>query len=241
MNNIVLVLAGLTFISTSIGGIFAIRLKKYLPYFFAFASGSLIAISFFDIFPESLNIATANNIPIRTIMAFLVGSYLFYNLLERFFLTHHIHEHSKETKSHAMGPVAASSLVVHSFLDGIAIGVAFQVNPAVGIVVAFAVITHDFNDGINTVTVMFRSKESTKNSAIFLFLDALAPIVGVLSTYAITLPEYYLAIILAIFTGEFIYLGASSILRETFQHTYWKMMLPMTAAVILIFILTSLI
>ncbi|MDE1823014.1 MAG: ZIP family metal transporter [Candidatus Micrarchaeota archaeon] len=241
MNLTVIFLALMTFCSTAIGGTVAIRLRKYLPYFFAFAAGSLIAVAFFDIFPEALAIAADIGMPIRSLMIALVASYLFYNFLERFFLIHHYHAGQSDEKGHVMGPIGAGSLVVHSFLDGVAIGVAYQVNPAIGIIVALAVILHDFNDGINTVTVMFRNKHNVKMAALFLFFDAFAPILGVLSTYAILIPESYLAIILAIFTGEFIYLGASSIMRETFQHTWWKMMLPTTAAALLIFMLTSII
>ena len=241
MNYLVIGLAFLTFLSTLIGGTFAIRLRKYLPYFFAFAAGSLVAVAFFDLFPEVLSISSSLNIPIRDLLAALVASYLFYNFLERFFLTHHIHEHGKEEEKHNMGPIAASGLVIHSFLDGVAIGVSFQVNPALGLIVALAVIFHDFNDGINTVTVMFRNKYPNRSAAGFLLADAVAPIMGVLATYAVAIPEEYLAFILAIFVGEFIYLGASSILRETFEHVYWKMMIPMIAAVLLIFILTSII
>ncbi|MDE1810885.1 MAG: ZIP family metal transporter [Candidatus Micrarchaeota archaeon] len=239
MEYIVLLLGFAAFVSTSIGGIFAVRLRKFLPYFFAFAAGSLVAIAFFDLFPESLSIAGTLGIPVRYLMIALVASYLFYNFLERFFLTHHFHEGEKEEKAHMMGPVGATGLVIHSFLDGVAIGVAFQVNAAIGVIVAFAVIFHDFNDGINTVTMMFRNKHKVRNAVIWLFFDALAPIIGVLSTYAAHIPESYLAIILAIFTGEFLYLGASSLLRETFEHEYWRMMLPMLAAVLLIFAVTS--
>ncbi len=241
MDYIVVLLAFLTFLSTLIGGTFAIKLKRYLPYFFAFAAGSLVAVAFFDLFPEVLSISATLNIPIRDLLVALVASYLFYNLLERFFLTHHFHEHGQEEKGHIMGPIAASSLVIHSFLDGVAIGVSFQANPALGIIVALAVIFHDFNDGINTVTVMFRNRHKDRNASIFLLLDAIAPIIGVLATFAVSIPETYLAFILAVFVGEFIYLGASSILRETFEHTYWKMMIPMVAAVVLIFVLTSII
>jgi len=221
MYNTVFLLALITFLSTLLGGAIAIKLRKILPYFFAFASGSLVAVAFFDIFPESLGIAESMNIPVRNLMVVLVVSYLFYNFLERFFLTHHYHKGRSSEKAQLMGPVVAISLILHSFLDGVAIGVAYQVNAIIGIVVAF------------------RNKHNVRNAAISLFFDALAPIVGVFSTYAITIPEVYLAYILAIFTGEFIYLGASSIMRETFEHDYWKMMLPMVLAVLLIFILTS--
>ena len=68
MNLILYVLALATFVFTLAGGFFALRFKKILPFFFAFASGSLIAVAFFDILPESLQLSQSANLPIRYIM-----------------------------------------------------------------------------------------------------------------------------------------------------------------------------
>ena len=237
INPIVILLAAVTFFSTLLGGIASIKLRKILPYFFAFAAGSLIAVTFFDILPESLDISKAAGIPLRTIMTVLVASFLFYSLLEKFFLTHH---HDDEGHAHVMGPIGAGSLVIHSFLDGAAIGAAYQVNPSIGLVVALAVIFHDFTDGINTVTVMLKNKHSVKNAAIFLALDAAAPVLGVLSTYFIGISEATLSLMLAFFAGEFLYLGATHLLPETHKHTGWKIIASMALGVAIIFTLTSL-
>ncbi len=240
MSYIVLGLAALTFISTLVGGTAAIKLKKHLPLFFAFAAGALVAVAFLDILPESIATAQMAGISVRDVMIVVVFSYLFYSFLERYFLTHH-HE-SKEEHGHIMGPVGAGSLCIHSFLDGVAIGSAYLVSPSIGIIVALAVIFHDFTDGINTVTIMFRNKASTKYAKLFLGIDAIAPVLGVIVTvYLVALNEAYLAVILAIFVGEFLYIGASSILRETFNHPPLRMMLFMGLAVILILVLTSIV
>jgi zinc transporter ZupT len=45
-------------------------------------------------------------------------------------------------------------------MDGLAIGIGFQLEFHVGIIVAFAVIAHDFSDGLNTVTAMLNSGNS---------------------------------------------------------------------------------
>ena len=47
--------------------------------------------------------------------------------------------------------------LVFVIMDGVGIGLAFQVSNAVGIVVAVAVIAHDFCDGLNTVGLMLLS------------------------------------------------------------------------------------
>jgi zinc transporter ZupT len=64
---------------------------------------------------------------------------------------------------------------------------------------------------------------------------------GVLTTFVLVVNQTALAIILAVFVGEFIYLGASNLLPETRKHTPWKMMLFTSLGVLLIIALTSLV
>jgi ZIP family zinc transporter len=239
MNWVIIGLALTTFCSTLIGGTLAIRLRKALPYFFAFAAGSLIAVSFFDILPESLTISASINLSTRYVMITVVGSFLFYSFLEKFLLVH-FHE---ETGGHAhvMGPVGAGSLVIHSFLDGVAIGAAYQVNQTVGLLVALAVVFHDFTDGINTVTLMLKNKQHLRNATIFLIMDAIAPVLGVAITSLISINQTVLALVLAVFVGEFIYIGAVNLMPETRKYPNWKIAASTMLAILLILGLTSVI
>jgi len=236
---LMIVLGLATFVFTLAGGAVAIKFKRLLPFFFAFASGSLIAVSFFDILPESINIAESVNLPIKYVMLTIVLSFLLYSLIEKFFMTHHHHE--DEGHGHVMGPIGAGSLCVHSLLDGAAIGAAFAVNPAVGLVVAFAVLSHDFTDGINTVTLMLKNNHKIKHATLFLILDAIAPIIGILITSAFTIKPAVLALILAFFVGEFLYIGAANLLPETHKHHSKWITFSMLFGAALIFIITSII
>lgn len=239
MNALIFVLALATFFSTLFGGFIILRFKESLHYFFAFAAGSIISVAFLDLIPESIKVAGSNNISVRTIMLIIVASFFFYSLIEKIFLTHHLHD--GESHGHPMGPIGAGSLVIHSFLDGAAIGIAFQASVAVGLVVALAVIFHDMTDGVNTVVVMLKNKHSAKRAKAFLFMDAVAPILGILLASVLVLPEYLLAYLLAIFAGEFLYIGAASLLPETHGHNTKNVVIAMLSGVVLITLLTSLI
>ena len=239
MTPTLLVLALVTFVSTVTGGLVAVRFRRILQYFFAFSSGALIAITFFDVLPESLSIAQSTGMPVRYLMITLVASFIFFSFLQRFFLTHHHHE--DEEHGHIMGPVGATGLIIHSFFDGAAIGIAFHVTPSMGIIVALAVISHDFTDGINTVVIMLKNQQNVRNARIFLFIDAAAPVVGILATSFVAIDESVLALILAAFAGEFLYLGAANLLPETYLHNVWKLGATMIFGVVLIFVLTTII
>jgi ZIP family zinc transporter len=115
------------------------------------------------------------------------------------------------------GPFAAGVLCLHSLLDGVAIGLAFQASRAVGIVVAIAVLTHDFSDGINTMNIVLKNRGNRPQAVRWLVVDALAPVVGISSTYFFTLPGEGFGIALALFAGFFLYIGASDLIPESYH------------------------
>ena len=115
------------------------------------------------------------------------------------------------------GPFAAGVLCLHSLLDGIAIGLAFQASRQVGIVVAIAVLTHDFSDGINTMSIVLKNQVRRPQALSWLLADALAPVVGVASTYFFTLPGRGFGTALALFAGFFLYIGASDLIPESYH------------------------
>jgi ZIP family zinc transporter len=143
-------------------------------------------------------------------------------VLDRLALMHmhgHSYDHDEEcdnyVHAHARGLLGATSLSFHSLLDGIAIGLAFHVSIAIGAVVAIAVLVHDFSDGINTVNVISKNGGEKKLAFRWLSIDAIAPLVGVMLTFFFTVPEKYLGLILSLFAGFFLYIGASDLLPES--------------------------
>jgi ZIP family zinc transporter len=166
-------------------------------------------VAFFDLLPEALEIV-GESFETQTVMLAVALGFIGYMLLDRIFFMHC----NEEGHSHK-GRFGAGSLSFHSFLDGVAIGIAFHVSAAVGAIVAAAVLTHDFSDGINTVSMILRHKGSKKEAIKWLAIDALAPVIGIISTFIFTIPESSVGIILAIFCGFFLYIGASDLLPES--------------------------
>src|SRR4029077_15492266 len=81
--------------------------------------------------------------------------FLLFHIFERFVPLHEAGEKQYGPHRHPrLGTARAVALSGHSFLDGLSIGVAFQVSTAVGSAVALAVIGHRFADGFDTTTFM---------------------------------------------------------------------------------------
>ena len=237
MNSTAIILALITFLSTLLGGFIILKFKKSLSIIFAFAAGSIVTVALMEILPQSLEIANKSGIPVKYIMVSVVVSFLFFMLLEKYFSAHPIKGIASE--GHVMGPIGAGSLILLSLLDGLTMGIAFQAGFSIGIVVALSIIVHDLPDGINTVVLMLKNGQSERKALLFLFMDGLAPLLGVLLTSVIIFPHKLLAILLAVFTGEFIYVGAASLLPESQEHNILKIAVAVTLGFLFIFIITT--
>ncbi len=196
------------FLSTLIGGLLAIRLRDQLHLILGFSAGAVIGVAFFDLLPESIEAGRAMHSPASLLSWSAVG-FLTYLLLDRIQMFH--------GDGAPRGRFAAAALCAHSYLDGIAIGVAFQSSPTVGIVVTIAVLTHDFSDGLNTMNVVLKAGADRPLALRWLLLDAVAPAAGIASTRAYTLPADDLAVALALFAGFFLYIGASDLIPESYH------------------------
>lgn len=232
----------LTFVSTVLGGLFGIKNRERLHYVMSFTAGVLLAVSFFDIIPEAFHIVTENNFDLTPMLIAIVVGFLAFHILERSVIIHHLHEEEYTNHKHpTVGIVAASGLSFHSFLDGVGIGLGFHVSPHIGFLIAIAVIAHDFSDGLNTVTLMLTNKHTTKNAIWFLLVDAVTPILGVLSTYLFYISDNILVLYLGFFAGFLLYIGASDLLPEAHsKHSSFRMVGLTILGVLFIFAVTRL-
>ncbi len=204
-----------TFFSTLSGGLFALKFRDRLHLILSFTAGVLLGVVSFDLLPEIFRLAQTHDIDASGAMISLVFGFLLFHSLERFVLIHHVHEPDYAAHHHPhMGVYSALALAGHSFMDGVGIGLGFQVSSAVGITVAIAVIAHDFCDGLNTVSLMLVHRNTTLRAAAMLLLDALAPVLGAASTLLFHLPPGVLTLYLGFFAGFLLYIGASDILPE---------------------------
>lgn len=210
-----IILSLTTFLSTYLGGMFAARFKDKIHPIMAFAAGVLLGVVSFDIFPEIMELVKTRNFDPTEAMIALVLGFLVFHILEKTILIHHTHEDDYAKHKHPhVGILSALALAGHSFMDGLGIGLGFQVNNTVGILVAIAVISHDFTDGMNTVTLMLAHGNKLEKAKKFLFLDAIAPILGAASTLFFTVSDHFLLLYLGFFAGFLLYIGASDILPE---------------------------
>jgi zinc transporter ZupT len=203
-----MIIAIAAFASTMAGGLLALRLRDKLHLILGFSAGAVIGVAFFDLLPEAINVGMRFHSP-TTILAWTAVGFLLYLALDRLISFHGDAAHR--------GGFTASVLCIHSALDGVAIGLAFQTSRVVGIVVAIAVLAHDFSDGINTMNVVLKNRGTRAEAFRWLLLDAFAPVIGIVATLFFALPGDGFGVALALFGGFFLYIGASDLIPESYH------------------------
>ncbi len=225
-----------------IGGYTAIQSRKWLSLAIALTSGIVLGLVTFDLLPEIFEIAHSQNLdPIWPMLAMTVG-FLLFHLFEKFVPLHETNEPDYGPHRHPrLGVARAMALTGHSFLDGLSIGVGFQVSTTVGTAVAIAVVGHRFADGFDTTTFMLYHKNKLSHIKMWLAVVIVMPIAGGLASLAISLSESTLAIYLGFFAGIMLYISASNLLPQAHTEASTKKSFGLTlVGIALIFFITRL-
>lgn len=219
----------LPFFSTLAGGMAALRLRHRLHAFMALAAGVVVATAVADLLPEAFKLVGTDSSLAIGVAA--IGGFLGFSLVEAFLHqssfehalvpNHAVDDHKAlEPASRPNGLLAVVppiSLILHSTLDGLAIGLSFQAGASIGLIVLVAVLAHDFADGMNVVTLALDAARGVRLAVVLLVLDALAPVGGAALSVVISIPPAVLGLLLATIAGEFIAIGAGHLLPES-QH-----------------------
>jgi ZIP family zinc transporter len=211
-------LACVTVVSTFAGGLLALRLRRDLQTVIALTGGVVVAVALFDVLPEAFD-AIGNS---RRTTAIVGAGFLFFFLAERLLVLHHRDE-PEQARAHApVGALGAAGLSLHSFIDGLGIGLAFHLSTATGLLVFLAVVCHDFADGLNTVSFVLRQSADRRQALRWLSADAAAPLLGAIVGSQIAVSEHKLGYLLAAYAGFFLYLGGTDLLPEAHsEHPSW--------------------
>jgi len=222
-----------TVLSTALGGVVALRSSDRLHLILGFAAGVMLGLVAFDLVPELFELSDATFLGVPAAMVAFAAGFLVLHVVERAVAMHGAHEDEYEPHSHhhpGVGLASALALSAHSFLDGVGIGLAFQVNDTVGFAVAIAVVAHDFAVGLNTVTVMRVSGNDRRRTVLLLATDALAPAVGAATTLLFSVSNSVLALYLGAFAGFLLYLATADILPEAHARHPSRLTLVSTVA-----------
>jgi ZIP family zinc transporter len=211
-------LTALAVLTTFAGGYLALRLSHSLPTLIALSGGIVVAVALFEVLPEAIELLPGDS---NTLASLVGAGFLTFFLLERVLVLHHRDDPADARAHGQVGSLGALGLSAHSFVDGLAVGLAFGADAAVGTLVLIAVLSHDFADGLNTVSFVLSQSEDRERAKRWLAVDAVAPLFGATVGALVSVSDVTLGHILAFYTGFFLYMGATDLLPEAHEHASW--------------------
>ena len=203
-----------SFISLA-GGVLLLRFKKRrqaaLLLTMPFGAGALLAAGFFDLLPESFELAKP-----RTMLLYCLAGFIFFFVLERsasWF--HHHHEHGQHPQDAQQRRLIILGDLMHNAIDGVAVGAAFLVNPATGIITTLAVSAHEIPKELGTFALLLSKGWKDKTVVWANVATAVATVVAAVIVFMLGKDlDEFVAPMLALTSGFFIYVAASDIIPD---------------------------
>ena len=191
--------------------------KRNSIYLISFAAGVLLTTAFLNLLPESIELTKSSSSMFLSPYFFLLLGFAMFYILEQAIVIHTCQEEGCNT--HSFGIIAAIGIAFHSLIDGVIIGIGFEVDYRIGLVSTVAVLVHELPEGIFTLGILLHAKMAVKKAVFYTVIVALATPVGavVANAFAQKISLLVLGNIIAFAAGTFFYIGASDLLPQTHQ------------------------
>lgn len=186
--------------------------RRVQEYLLALSAGFLLALAFFDLIPESLELLGE-----VASLCFLAG----FSMLHFFEHTIVGHLHfGEETHHDVMISRTASlsalfGLMVHAFFDGLAISAGLRFDPAIGVLIFIAVLLHKLPEGLTIASIMLASNHDRRTALLASLCVGAATILGIVVLFPLEkLSATAAGIAFGFSAGTAAYVGASDLIPE---------------------------
>lgn len=182
-------------------------LDKITLFLVSLSAGALMGGAFLHLLPEAQEEIGNNAYMI------VLGSFIFFFLLEK--ILHWQHCHKQHCEVHSFGYMNLIGDSIHNFIDGLVIASTFLIDTKLGITTTIAIALHEIPQEIGDFGVLIhagfkKSKAILINYAIALTVVA-GGIVGYFASFSL---EKIIPTLLPIAAGGFIYIAASDLMPE---------------------------
>ena len=180
----------------------------------ALAAGFMISVSLADVLPEAIERGG------RTAALTALAGFLLVHVTQHTFAQHfHFGEETHAVTS-AVSTSALVGLLLHTFVDGVAIASGFAVSPALGLLLGLAITLHKVPEGL-AISSLFLAAGATRRRALgAAALLGAATITGVLIT---DLTPVFGSTGLALSAGVTLYVAAANLVPELQGKPGWRL------------------
>ena len=180
----------------------------------AFAAGFMIAVGLIDLLPEAI----ARGGRMAAVIA--LGGYLAVHLTQHVIGSHFHFGEETHLVSGAVSMAALAGLLLHTFVDGVAVASGLDVGGAVGALVFLAVILHKVPEGLAISSLFLAAGQGRRRALLAAGALGVATIAGVLLTdHVAALREHGLALA----AGVTLYVGMSNLVPEFRARGGWHL------------------
>ncbi|MGR9035267.1 MAG: ZIP family metal transporter [Gammaproteobacteria bacterium] len=222
--------------------------SKVLPHGISFATGALLAVSFWGLIPHAFEEVKPQQFQLLS-GTILTGILVFF-VLEKLLIWRHCHyggceAHGEDghgdhghSHGHKHGLVrSAGALIVlgdsiHNFVDGILIAAAFLTDVNLGIVTSLAVAAHEIPQEVGDFAILLDSGYSKVEAFIYNMLSSLATVLGgILAFFSLEDLHDSLPYFLALAASSFIYIAVADLIPTLHKKTDMKTSLEQIALI----------
>lgn len=187
-----------------------------------FASGVMIATSFFDLIPESYNylISTYNAIPsilfivIFFVIGILLSSYINKNI------------NTINNNLYKVGITSMLAIIIHNLPEGIITFLTASVNKSLGFSLFIAITLHNIPEGISIAVPIYYSTKSKIKAFLYVLIAALSEPLGAIIAYLFLknlIDNFLLGILLSLIAGIMSNISLYELLPESFSYNRKKL------------------
>ncbi|MCX7836400.1 MAG: ZIP family metal transporter [candidate division WOR-3 bacterium] len=183
--------------------------EKVIYYLVSFAGGILFGIVFFHILEE-----TTEHISAHLFSFFLTIGFLTFFILERIIRWRHCH-HLPQCEIHPVIPLNLLGDSLHNFIDGLTLAAGYLTSLETGLLITLGIIFHEIPQEIGDFAILVYGGYSRKKALFYNFITATVAVLGAISGYFFLEKfQYLLPFLLAIASGNFLYIASSDIIPE---------------------------
>ncbi len=215
---IILIISVLGPVLGSLIGVLKRPSEKFMYDMLSFAAGVMLAISFLELIPESIQFSNEW----FCITGIVIGAFLMY-LTDR--LLPHIHpelcsqEQGRDLKKTALYLIIGIS--IHNFPEGMAMAIGTVTEMKTGIAIALAIAIHDIPEGICTAAPFYHSTGQRLKSFLVSAATAIPVVIGFIIAHCIykSIPGEFVGLIIGATAGLMIYICADELIPSSCSRT----------------------
>lgn len=186
--------------------------KKFILPLVGLAVGALFGDAFLHLIPEAFENERFGSVA----PLFVLFGIVTFFILEKFLSWHHHHgvEHEAHHEELPLGKMILFSDVMHNFIDGAVIAIAYAVDTSVGVATTLAVILHEIPQEIGDFGLLIHAGYSRTKALLYNFFSSVSAFVGFFVASFFIVSDDFIALAGAFAAGSFIYIAGSDLVPE---------------------------